>query len=413
MDRIANRRYTNFFLGRGASYVHFYLIVGALFIAQTSAQAQHSQNTSDSLSNASLIQKSKIDFLENINMSLDLRMSFRTYTLRGGDNDYQGRQFENGFTALGISAKIHEKVHVNFRSRFNKTSEVQSLDQLGNNIELANITIQATPRLQVQLGRQSAYFGGYEYSFKAMEVLRYNDIQSNALAYVTGIGTTFNASQEHSVGFQILNSRTVLYSEKYGEDTAPDVREPDWPVELVGNWRGSFFDGKIQTRYSLSFAQEVKDKWISFITLGHKYENNKLKLMYDFDYSSEEIDTKGLATNIIGGEFIAQEVTYVENWLRAEYKFNPKFTGLLTLMTNTTYGKNIASVSSGRDRLRTSYGWIPTLYYRPFKDIDIRLFVAYIGRYFEYSPLAIRDLGVGSYNENEIRFGFIAPLRIL
>lgn len=377
--------------------------------------------------NKPIISTLKIAFLNNLEMSLNMRSAFRNYVLRGGYHDYQGHQFQNEYTALGIYAEIHEKVKINFRNRFNKTTDIQSLDQLGSNIELANIEIEITPDLEVQLGRQDAYFGGFEYSFSGIEILQYNDIQSNALAYVTGVGINYDLSPYHNIGFQVLNSRTQHYADKYGDSVAEDIKEPDWPMELVGNWRGSFFGGKFQTIYSYSLAREVKDKYTHFFTLGHKYQNNRLTIMYDFDYSYEEIDTKGLASNIINGNdyadeersheiedgLIAQDVTYIENWIRAEYQINPKFKVLMTLMTNTTYGKNVKNDHSGRDKLRSSYGVVPSISYKPFKDIDVRFFLTYIGRYYSYSSLALNQLDAANYSKNEIKIGFIAPLRFL
>src|SRR5699024_823992 len=132
-----------------------------------------------------LIPKNKAELLKNFYMSLNLRMAFRGYSLRGGTHDYQGFQFQNGYTALNISAKISDKISVHFRNRFNKSANIQTLDQLGGNIELANVKIQFTPDFSLTVGKQSAYFGGYEYSFSAMDILVYSAIQSNALAYVT------------------------------------------------------------------------------------------------------------------------------------------------------------------------------------------------------------------------------------
>lgn len=366
----------------------------------------------DSL-NKPLIPTEKVEFLKNVYMSMDMRMAFRSYVLRGGEHDYQGNQFENEYTALNIRTKIHEKVSLNFRNRFNKTTSVQSLDQLGNNIELANIAVQFTPKLSAKFGRQDAYFGGYEYSFSGMEIMVYNDIQSNALAYVTGVGVDYDLSPTQSFGVQVLNSRTMHYDDKYGDDVAENIQEPDWPVEVVGRWRGKFFDGKLETRYSYSYSREVKGKGTQFITLGHRYKHNKFTIMYDFDYSYEQVDTKGVATAIIGGENVAQKASYIENWIRTEYKFNPQFTGLLTLMTNSTYGKNLNGETSDKKLLRKSIGVIPTFYYRPFDDIDLRFFLTYIHRYYDYSNIAKEQFGATSYNRNEVRFGFISPLRFL
>jgi len=239
--------------------------------------------------------------------------------------------------------------------------------------------------------------------------LEYNDIQSNALAFVTGAGITYQNSKKHKFGFQILNSRTMLYEDLYGDIVTDNIQEPDWPVALVTNWRGNFFDKKFQTIYSLSYSNQVKSKETYFFTLGNKYQNNNLTLMYDFNYSYEEVDTKGIVTNILASETVAEDAMYIENWLRAEYRFSPRFTGLISLMTSNAYG-NLASEPK---RLRTSYGIVPTVYYIPFKNIDVRFFFAYIGRYFDHTNYAIENFGAANYNRNEVRLGFIAPLLLL
>ena len=350
----------------------------------------------------------KIELLKNIDITFGMRMEFQAYTFRGGDNYYNGIQFQNGFTALGISGKLHEKVKFRFRNRFNKGGDVQTLDNLGSNIELAYIDFQASPWLNIVLGKMSAFYGGYEYEFSPLYVLEYNDIYNNALAFVTGAGITFKPFKDHQFGFQILNSRTMHYDDLYGDIIAENIQEPDWPVAVVGNWRGSFFDQKLQTVYSMSYSNEVKNRGTYFFTLGHKYQNSDLTLMYDFHYSYEQVDTKGIMTGILGNR-LAEDVLYLENWLRAEYRFSPKFQGLLTLMTSSARD----SVKTENNHMRTSYGMIPTLYYRPFESLDVRLFLAYIGRYFDYSDYAIENFEVSSYNKNEVRIGFIAPLLLL
>ncbi|MFD1096141.1 porin [Salegentibacter chungangensis] len=356
-----------------------------------------------------IIPAGKIELLKNINITFDMRMDFQAYTFRGGDNYYNGIQFENGFTALGISGKLHEKLNFKFRNRFNKNSEVQTLDQLGSDIELAYVDVQISPTLNVFLGKMHAFYGGYEYEFSGLEVLEYNDIYGNALAFVTGAGITYQALENHKFGLQVLNSRTMHYDDLYGDIVAENIQEPDWPVAFVGNWRGSFFDGKLQTIYSLSHSYEVKKRGTTFLTLGHKYQNQDLSLMYDFHYSYEQVDTKGIVTNIFSDEQIAEDVMYIENWLRAEYRFSPKFQGLLTLMTSSAFD----DIMSSNTHIRTSYGMIPTIYYSPFKKIDVRFYLAYIGRYFDYSTYAIENLGQSSYNKNEVRVGIMAPLLLL
>ena len=106
---------------------------------------------------------------------------------------------------------------------------------------------------------------------------------------------------------------------------------------------------------------------------------------------------------------MAEDVTYIENWLRAEYRFSSKFKGLLTLMTSSAYG----NVTTDHDHMRRSYGMIPTFYYSPFKNMDLRFYLAYIGRYYDYSDYAVENLDAADYNRNEVRVGVIAPLLLL
>ncbi|WP_240793888.1 porin [Antarcticibacterium arcticum] len=348
----------------------------------------------------------KIELLKNINFTFDMRVEFQAYTFRGGDNYYNGIQFQNGFTALGISGKVHERVHFTFRNRFNKNRDVQTLDRLGNDIELANINIELNPKFNLLLGKMNAFYGGYEYEFSPLYVLEYNDVFNNVLAFVTGAGITYQAFENHNFGLQVLNSRTMHYDDLYGDVVAENIREPDWPVAVVANWRGNFFDGKFQTIYSLSHSNEVKNRGTTFFTLGNKYQNRDLTLMYDFQYSFEEVDTKGVMTNLFNDGSIAEEVLYIENWLRAEYRFNPKLSGLLTLMTSSAYAK----IEDNQKHMRRSYGVIPTIYYSPFKNFDMRFFLAYIGRYFDHSNYAIENFEASNYNKNEVRAGIIAPL---
>ena len=362
----------------------------------------------DSL-NRPLIDIDKGKLLKNITIGFDMRTEFQGYTFRGGDQYYNGVQFENGFTALRLSGQLHKKVHFNFRNRFNSTSEVQSLDLLSNDIQLAYVRIEANDKLDVYIGKMFAFYGGYEYEFSPLNILEYNDIYSNALAFVTGAGLNYQAYDNHQFRFQVLNSRTLLYEDLYGDVVAENIQEPIWPVAVVANWRGQFLDGKLQTNYSASYSNEVRKRGTYFFTLGHKYQERNLSLMYDFQYSYEEIDTKGIISTILTDNQVAENVLYIENWLRAEYQFSPKFKGLLTLMTSTAYD----NFTTTRNHIRTSYGTIPTLYYSPFKTFDLKFFFAYLGRYYDYTSYAKTNFEVDSYNRNELRIGIIAPLNLL
>src|SRR5690625_4108289 len=75
-----------------------------------------------------LISAEKMEFLDNIYMSMNMRMGFRSYIFRGGDHDYQGNQFVNEYTAVNIRAKVHEKGRIDFRKSVNETANIINLD---------------------------------------------------------------------------------------------------------------------------------------------------------------------------------------------------------------------------------------------------------------------------------------------
>lgn len=350
--------------------------------------------------------------VKSLSAYLFLRPGFHHHFESGRSDNYT--EFRNNYVALGIQGEIIDKLSFQFRQRFNKSGEVQSLEMLNESVEVAYIDLGILPKTNLQFGKMAAYFGGYEYELDPVGVLEYNDIANNLLNYVTGIGLTREINDRHSVGLQILNSRTMRFDDLYEGNVEFNVKEPKWPVALVLNWRGNFMDGKFETIYSLSsFRVAKKQGTIIALTLGNQYKTGKLTLMYDFNYYFEQLDTKGMLTNTIQSETIAEDATYTEHWLRAEYNLTPKIDLLMTVMLSNTYGQNINSENSGLDYVRTSYGVVPTVYYKPFKEVDLKLYFAYIGRSYHYSPYVKKQQGITDYRTNEFQIGVIAPLWLM
>lgn len=370
--------------------------------------AQEQQQLLDSVQ-APLLSVGKEGMLENIDLSMNMRLSFHNHVENGRDDNYT--EFRHLFS-FEIGGWLTDKVGFRFRNRFNREAVVQTLDNLDGSVELAYVDIKATQNTRLQFGKMFAYFGGYEYEFNPINVLEYNDIQSNLLNYVTGVAITHIVTENHQFGFQALNSRTMRYQDIYEGNVPDNVKEPKWPLALVVNWQGSFFDSRLETIYSYSQFRVAKGHGTTrAITLGHKIHLNRWKVMYDFNYSAEELDTKGIVTDILGGDFFALDAIYREHWMRTEYQMSPSLSGSLTLMTSNAYAKNITE-NNGKELLRASYGVIPTLLYQPFSELNIKFYLAYIGRAYRYSSYSQNTFGMKNFVTNEIQLGVIAPLHI-
>ena len=137
-------------------------------------------------------------------------------------------------------------------------------------------------------------------------------------------------------------------------------------------------------------------------------------MYYDFQYSKEDLDQKCVISNIIKTQntYTAQEVSYIDNWIRAEYKIQPKVDVLLTLMTNNSYWNGNPNPNKNNN-LVTSYGIIPTIEYSPFTDLNLKFYVGYVAKKYNYSSYAETKFNAVDYSTGQLSFGIIAPLLVL
>jgi hypothetical protein len=64
------------------------------------------------------------------------------------------------------------------------------------------------------------------------------------------------------------------------------------------------------------------------------------------------------------------------------------------------------------DKIRDAYGYIPTVEYYPFKDLNLRFYANWIGRVYKYSDYAKTRFGAKDYQTGRFSLGFVTPLGI-
>lgn len=64
------------------------------------------------------------------------------------------------------------------------------------------------------------------------------------------------------------------------------------------------------------------------------------------------------------------------------------------------------------NHIRTAWGYIPSVEYYPWKDLNLKFFANVVGRIYDYSDYASSRFGVADYNTARFSVGFIAPLGI-
>ena len=383
----------------------------SLLLSQVFTYGQETQASQDSLVKP-LIPTEKIKLLKDVDVIMNMRFANDNEFV---DGKFQESEFNNNQLRLEIKGWIHDKVYFRFRDRYTKTKEVGTRDHTTRSVDMAYIGVLVTPKTQVNLGKMSADWGGFEFDLNPIDILQYNDIIEYADNFLTGVGITQQVAKNHSLTLQVLNSRVSNFEDVYMGAIPEGIEKSKAPMAIVTNWRGSFFDGKFETIYSYSYFQEAKDRAMNYYSFGNKYQDDKLTVMYDFKYSNEALDRKGIITSMLPGDAVttAQNVSYLENWLKVDYMITPKLGASLTLMSSNAYAKNMISENSGTNQMRVAYGYIPSVDYRPFKDKNIRFYLSYVGRNYNYSKFAKESLGQSNYSTGRLSVGFIAPLLIL
>lgn len=369
----------------------------------------------------SIIPVDRQSLLKNVDVIFNSRFAYDSHfsSISTDPNDQKGHDYSSfniNQLRFEIKGKIHDKVYFRFRNRYTKDPETGSIDHMNRATDLAFVRIDLSKRTNFSFGKLCADWGGFEFDFNPIDILEYNDFIENADNFLVGAGISHTLKNEkQSFSFQVLNSRTKTYTDQYGSSAPPDVKTSAYPLALVGNWRGNFFNGKFETTYSYSFFNEAIDHHMNYIALGNKFKaNNKFVLYYDFQYSTEGLDRTGIVSGITSNVYgtAAKDALYIENWLRIEYLASPKINLLLTVM-NSNHHWDGNPDKSANSLLSTSYGLIPSVQYFPFKDYNLKFYLSYVYRRYDYTDYAKSTFDQNDKTTGRLSFGIIAPLLVL
>jgi len=267
-----------------------------------------------------------------------------------------------------------------------------------------------------------ADWGAYEFDYNPIDIYEYSDIIEYADNFLTGVGVSYTASAKNQFTFQALDSRTKKFNDLYGEQ--PHFEEGKLPLALIFNWRGSLFDGKFNTIWSYAFHNEARNTLLdepagmNYIALGNQLKLGKFTVEYDYKWSQEDLDRSGIISEQVNGgsdyPYALENTLYIGHWIHLYYRVSPKVNLALVGMMDIAKWKDEdgQSYADYDEHFRTAYGFIPTIEYYPFKDLNIRFYANYIGRSYKYSDFAKNHLNVNDNNTGRFAIGFVSPLGI-
>jgi hypothetical protein len=401
-----------------AIYCKIWILAFLFHPAAMMAQVKEPQ-MGDTTYYKTLIPAEKQNLLKNMSMIANTRFAMRN---EFQDGEYSGSRFTIEQFRLEIKGKVHDKVYFRFRDRYTRSQDPQSMDGISRSTDLAFIRVDATPKLSISAGKMCADWGAYEFDYNPIDIYEYSDIIEYADNFLTGVGLSYQVSSKHQLTLQLLDSRTGSFEELYGSQ--PHYQTSKMPLAFVANWRGSFLDGKFNTIWSYAYHNEAKNTELdqpagmNYIALGNQLKLGKFTAEYDFKWSQEDLDRSYIISEQVNGsseyKYALENTVYIGHWLHLYYRVSPKINLAFVGMVDIANWKDKAgqSLPGYDEHFRTAYGFIPTVEYYPFKDLNLRFYANFVGRSYKYSDFAKDRLDVVDMTKGRFAIGFVTPLGI-
>ncbi len=382
-----------------------------ILIAGITLTARAQERQSGEVSYRTIIPEDKQTLLNNIDMFANTQLGFRNDF---SDGDYLGSKFRIEQLRMEIKGYIHPNIFFRFRHRYTSTFEPQSIDKIIKGVDFAYLTFTLSDRFKLTVGKTYADWGGIEFDLNPIDIYEYSDIIEMADNFLTGIELHIKANENNHFGIQLVNSRTGTFEELY--DTVPNLEPSKVPFGGVLNWRGSLFGGKVTTIWSYSFFTEAKGTAKNYIALGQQFHSDKLDIAYDYKISIEELDRTGIISEEIPDNlynYAMENTLYRSHWTRITWKFSPKWHLSLDAFIDFADVKDDRITINDTDRFRTVYSYVPTIEYFPWEDFNLKFFLGYVGRHYQYPDWVENNIGLTDHSTSRVVVGLISPLKFL
>ena len=336
---------------------------------------------------------------DKFNLFLNMHGDFRSNWT--GD-DFDGAKFEMKQLRIEMKGNINDWISYRYRQRLNKGDDTNGYtDNILKSIDIAGIGLKKD-KVSAFLGKQCAAYGGIEFDLNPIEIYQYSDMVDYMSNFMTGVNLAYDVTPNQQLQVQVLDALNGSSQGMYGNYEPAKI-----PLVYTANWNGNFMD-VFKTRWSASMMNETKGTKMWYFALGNQFNfTPKFGAYFDWLYSREGVDRKGIMTSIVGAKDgkNAAKVDYMSYILHLNYWVAPDWNIFAKGMYETAgaYDTN-AGVESGK--YRTALGYIGGIEYYPLKDKNLHFFVSYVGRNYQFTDLA-KKYGEADYNTNQLSAGFI------
>lgn len=332
------------------------------------------------------------------------------------DGQNWGTSFKNKQARLEIKGNITDKLSYRFRHRLNRCTKAQSEDNFAKATDILSVAYQFNDKFGITGGKMCQNWGGFEFDENPMYIYQYSDMVDNMDNFMAGVNFAFKPIPSQEINVNITDAYNNKLSDDYGPNlkvlkdtrTVNAVEASYHPLTYIILWNGSFFDNKLQTRWSWGSQTQAKGEHSQMVVLGQKLNLPKFQWYFDYMGAFDDVDRLGIATNDLAkflpaGNLRYGNVHYNSFITKANWQFAPQWNLMLKGMYETASVNKIEELKN----YRKSMGYFASVEYYPVQAQDFRIFLAYIGRNYKFNEKS----QLANYSTNRIELGFMYRIK--
>ena len=347
------------------------------------------------------------------NVYFNYASSFQEYD----DGNAWTSSFKNKQARIEIKGNITDKLSYRFRHRLNKNNTAQSEDNFAKATDILMVGYQFTPKLGVQAGKMCQNWGGFEFDENPMYIYQYSDMVDYMDNFMAGVNVSYKPVPTQEIAVNITDAYNNKFADEYGAgatsleaNSVRHLESSNHPLTYIGLWEGSFLDGKLQTRWSYGIQTQAKHKYSRMIVLGQKLNLPKVQWYFDYMGAFDGLDRLKIASTegstFLGAGNYFSDVHYNSFITKLNWQFAPQW----NLMLKGTYETASVTKVAEWKNYRKSMMYLASVEYYPVKSQDFRVFLAYLGRHYNYSN-NVASYGLSDHSNNRIELGFMYRIK--
>lgn len=336
-------------------------------------------------------------------------------------SDEWGTKFANKQLRLEIKGNLTDKLYYRLRHRLNKATDAKGEDNFAKATDIMMVGYNFNDKLSISGGKMCQIWGGFEFDENPMYIYQYSDMVDNMDNFMAGVTVSYKPIPTQEIAVEISNAYNGKFADEYGDeavvvnkDEAKALQKSKNPLTYIINWNGSFFDGKLNTRWAWGLQTQAKGKYSRMLTLGQQLNLPKFQWYFDYMGAFDDLDRLRIATNELGGALVDTDGDGIDNAYLGKVHYNSfitkanwQFAPSWNLMLKGMYETASVTKMEQFKNYRKSFGYMGSIEYYPAKQQDFRLFLAYVGRKFDYST----KCGLKDYNTDRIELGFMYRIK--